>query len=306
VLNGRGLPQFPEWEPPFPASRDWRHPDGLGVRIWGVLSDRAPLRVPPDRLRPLRVDPALERVRRALLEEPADDETLQVLVLPEDADGSEWSDRVPEVPVLVEHAGGRPAVVPVHGGRQLRVRPGMHGRAVIRVWVSWDTVDQRFGEPKGEVVWVYPPNLERLDVPGEIESRLRGLKTPEVRELREALLARAEVAWMPEGSGAVPDNRIPDGRRAELVSRDHVWMRLNANASEVRAWASMALPGGVWIEREGAGRGDLEVLVPASVAAGAGGDAMPIRRWMDAHPWAVEFAGFSTRDLLCPLPEETR
>lgn len=303
LLNAAVLPQFPESELSAATSRVWRQEDGVGWRMLGLLSDKAPLRVPPERLRPLRVTDALETLRSFLLKHSAEGSTATALVVPEGEDPAEWSRRTPDIPVLIEPAGTWPDIVAAHGGRQIRVRPARFGRAVIRVWMNWDTVERRFGDPKAEVEWVRTPDLEKLELPDCAERRLRPLVDPPESDPETALLSRADLVLLPTETGDPAESTLIDALRVAAAPVDHAWLRVEVAAATLEAWRDLDLPGFAW-RGDAASSGTRTVLMPDVAAAGAGGAARPVREALDGGGFEPVWMEFTTRDLAVPLPEE--
>lgn len=300
LLNVANLPQFPEYRPAFAPVQIWRQADGVEVHVLGLLSDGAPLRIPPDRLRPLQVLPALATVRDYLTEHPIPDHALPVLVLPEEADPAAWSAWLPEFPLLIQPAGSQAKIVDVHNGRQLRVQPAQFGRSLIRVQLYWDTVTRSFRAPTAEAVWVQPPDLQGLPVPKAVRARLSPVEMERVRDWRTELMKHGQAALLPDGQSVRMVSQLPDAIRASAFPEDEAWIRLRVAAEIWQNWAAD------WqgdVIDQGRGRGEIEVLMTAQTAAGGGGTSLRIRRDLDQSALPLEWMPFTSRDLLLPLED---
>jgi hypothetical protein len=262
------LPQFPEAERGFQSVITTRHPDGGELRILGLLSEQAPLRIPAAKLRPLRVLPVTQTLRDVFTQDPSPG-GLTIVVLPERMSGSEASMLFPDAQVLVEQPGGAAQVIEVANGARLRVRPGRHGRSVIRVWARWNTVTKTFSAPKAEVVWVQPADYQKLILPDALIAALRDPVTFHPS-------AVAEVWWEPEVESMKEPSRRPDAVRAQRIPEDDVWMLAEVPADRWRVWRQVA--GERWTtELERMPRSP-RVAFPAGVAAGRGDWSCPIRQ----------------------------
>lgn len=302
LLNARPLPQFPEYQVPAPPFREWESSHGFRVRVMALLSETTPLRVPPHALRPLWVFDPESGLRERLASDPAPPDRFTAVALPAGADGSHWSKAFPDVRVLIEPAGARPNVIPLEGGRRLRVRPGLHGRAVIRVDIRWDTVARRFRNPHATVEWVRTPDLEPLDFPEDLVQRLRPL--PDWQEPDPDLifggLADYGNRWLAPDETEPPEepaNALPDARRVALAPTDTVWTRWRLTASERAALARLDLP--ATLDPLPGGTTDA-VLIPSRLAAGNGGDEdwMPLRRFLHGIGVQPDTLPLTSRDLL--------
>ncbi len=286
ALNLAMLPQFPSTDVPVPAFREVEQADELGFRFIGLLSDGAPLRVPPVCLRPLQVLPPETALRAHRIAHPTPDRRIPVVVIPEQADGAAWSRRFPGIPVLVEFPSGRPEVIEMSDGAQLRVRPGRHGRAVIRVTLRWDTVRGAFLPPQADIEWVRRPDLEALDLPAEAVQRLRPLPA-EALPVEPLSVANASVlapAGMLRTDTPTPGEvMLPDAWRIRLLETD-------------------TLPVGL---QQGVGESENEVWIPARLAAGNGGDAwLTLRQFLDEIQLTPERPVRSQRERLVPVTKE--
>lgn len=298
LLNAGILPQYPEAALPFPRLRSIQHPDGPMITVLGLLPADTPRRVPPSLLRPLRIlcpDESLMAILAELRTRPA----LPVLALPEGADAAEWSRRHPDIPLMIEAASPNPAVTALDNGRRFRVRPGIHGRAVIRVSLTWDTLQQTFTHLHAEVEWVNPPQSLPGDLPPELSRRLRTLpEVPDINTLRkdypESLLreAQADLVLMPRLTQRLPPHpQSPESWRVHIFPRDFAWIQVHAEPETLRHWLQRDLPGYEWI---GARRGATRILLPASAAAG------PLRTGVDSSRTPATIPPFTARSLLFP------
>lgn len=292
ISNAGILPQFPDAVLPVDRAWTWRHPDGGRIRVQGLMSDTAPLRVPADRLRPLQILPSTETARTSYLNQHAPG-VLEVLVLPEDADGAEGSRRFPDADIVVEFPTGAAAVVEVGKGKRLRVRPGRFGRSVIRAWAKWDTVTKTFSTPKAEVVWIPECDYTRIEVPAELAEILRSLE-PRVP------LAEVDVIWEPGLKRVEVPTLRPDSIRAQRVPEDDAWLLVEVPAAQWAEWAKVDGAGWTWI-REAKPRTP-RVLLPATVAAGRGDWDCPIRQDLLKGRVRGEWLEATTRDFLKPEP----
>lgn len=302
ALNVGILPQYPEVPNPLPTRQDLQHPDGPRMTVIGLLPADTPLRVPPALLRPLRILPpedALQTVMADLRASPA----FPLVALPEGTDPGEWSRRFPDLPLLIEPPSANPAVISLAEGRRLRVRPALHGRALIRVTLVWDTVRQTFAPPVAEVEWVRAPNLSLLDLPPGLALRLRPLpEAPEPADLRNAwidrLLARSEAdtALIPVlPTRPPPHPHSPESWRSHLFPWDFAWIPAVVDADTHRAWRRLDLPGYEWTgKRTGAAR----ILLPSPLAAGDGRSPHPFRQPRSSAFTPAPPPPFTARDLL--------
>jgi len=309
LTNLKILPQFPGADVSVPSQREWQHPDGFSIQMRGLLSEKAPLRIPPSQLRPLWVTDPVEHVQQEWVQAPAAETVFQVVVLPEQSDVVRMSDQFPEARILVEHAGGRPQVIPLDEGRRFRVRPGSVGRALIRVDIRWDTVQKEFRNPLAEVIWLRSPNLESLPLPPAMANRTRPLQfdTTERQELMTSEEVPADVffltgaeaemqtvdirivgrsPWWPPPEGEFGEVRFPDTQKL-FLGPDQVLMRIPLSKSEVSKLRTLDLPSAL-----GTGNTAQQsvLIVPAEWAAGNGGDGwMTLRRFLDGceHPFSV-------------------
>lgn len=300
LLNVTNLPQFPDYRPAFASLQIWRQADGIEVHVFGLLSDQAPLRIPPDRLRPLQVTPALAAIRQYLTEHPLPENAFPVLVLPEDADPSEWSAWVPEFPLLIQPAGAQAKSIEVRNGSQLRVQPARFGRALVRVQVYWDTVERRFRAPTAEVVWVKPPDLHGLDLPEEILKRLRPLENRPSPDWRENLMQYGDAALLPEEQARQIDSMLPDAQRVSVFPEDHAWLGVPVNKDIWNRWKA-AWPGPYMEDLPEGHRGEIKVLLPGHIAAGNGDGHSVIRKDLETLNLQTEWLPFTSRDLILPI-----
>jgi hypothetical protein len=292
ISNATILPQFPAVSLPVERDWTWAHPDGGTVRVQGLMSDTAPLRIPADRLRPLQILPSTETARTSYLNQHAHG-VLEVLVLPEDADGAEGSRRFPDADIVVEPPTGTAAVVEVGQGRRLRVRPGRFGRSVIRAWAKWDTVTRTFSSPKAEVVWIPACDYTRIEVPADL--------TESIRKLEPGFpINGVDVMWEPDLETVEVPTLRPDGIRAQRVPEDDAWMRVKVPAGQWREWA--AVEGARWTWIGDAGSRSPRVLLPARVAAGRGDWDCPIRQDILKGRVRGKWLEATTRDFLEPEP----
>lgn len=314
LLNVDLLPQYPEYPVPSVGVQGLRHPDGPEISVWGMLTPNAGLRVPPARLRPWRVTDAAASLRDHLPEVRAAS-GVHVLVLPEDVPIAEWSRQFPDFPVLVEPAGATASVIPLDDGKRIRVRPAVHGRAVVRVTVVWDSVSKSYGNPVGEVVWVRTPDLSGVALPEVLAARLRPLHpVPDADALRgedafrkalaNALLAEgdADVVLLPrwQRRDLLLADR-PEGWRVAWVPENDGWLRVEVSSELARTWMGDAGAAGDWFG-ELRRSSDPRVLLPAHTAAGGGGDTRHVRAGVDAFADTGVWMPFTTRDFL-PLPK---
>jgi len=291
LANVIPLPQFPEAEVPFPALLDWEQPDGVRVRVIGALSESAGLRIPLPLREPWALLAAREAVRSLVLENPFSPDTLGVLVIPEGEDVREWSNTMPDFPVLVTQPSAPARVISLDDGKRLRVTPGRGGRSVIRVEVFWDTVRREFRDPVGEVVWVQPADIEALELPDCATERLRILSGGETVSAVNRLLTEADAVWARGLSREVTLRGRPDARRAELVPEADAWLSVRLDRSTWRRWRE-ADPA-AWRTGAGAGGGATRVLVPARIAAGDGDWYSVIRQDLLSGELAAEWRTFA-------------
>ncbi|MGA0333799.1 MAG: hypothetical protein ACO3NW_07570 [Kiritimatiellia bacterium] len=301
LLNVGALPQFPEYVPGFDPVGIWRQADGAEIWVFRLLSEKSPLKIPPEKLRPLRIDPPVESLRRFLTEKPLPDHALGVLVLPEDAKGPEWSDLFPEFPVLVQNPGSQAKIIELNQGTQLRIQPARFGRELVRVQLYWDTVLRRFRNPKAETVWVNAPSLQGVELASELQQRLHPLREIPALDLEEALLQHADAAWLPEIKSMDWNSRLPDALRAGAVPEDHAWVRVEIPRRFLTRWQE-ELPDTQLVLAEKL-PDPCRVLLPAETVAGAGDWHSVIRQDLLAENFAREWMPFTTRDLLVPLGE---
>lgn len=304
ALNTGILPQYPDSHLPLAPTLTLRHPDGPVLTVIGLLPDTTPLLVPPPLLRPLRILPAETALQEQLPHLRAS-QTFPLVSLPEGSDPSAWSRAFPSLPLLIEPPANPPAVIPVRDGAQLRVRPALHGRALIRVHLTWDTVTQTFSNPSAEIDWVHTPDLSPFPLPPCARSRLLPLTDPpDLPSLRtdyiRRLLRHAEAAHalLPPWPDSPPDHpRVPELWRPHLFPRDFAWIRLEADAETLRLLREHAPPDHTWSSPPAPGS---RILLPAPLAAGLGGAALPLRRHLDTLPVPPEPLPLSARDLLFP------
>ena len=302
LLNVSSLPQFPDYEPAFSKVQVWEQADKIKVYGLGLLSDLAPLTIPPGRLRPLRILPALQTLRTYLNEHPLPDQVFPVAILPEDADPKEWSDRFPDIPLLILPVGSFPQIIETHQGRQLRIQPARYGRALIRVEIYWDTVTRSFSSPKAEVVWVKGPDLQGLELPECVRQRILPLKQlPEVK-LSEELLKHADAVLLPQRKPLGLSSLLPDAVRVSAVPQDDAWLKVWADRDVWKRWKEK--PGFQGVERSNLPRGGMEILVSAASAAGNGKWEDAIRQDLQKYDFKTEWMSFSSRDLVLPMPGE--
>ena len=304
LLNVTNLPQFPDYRPRFASLQIWRQADGVEVHVFGLLSDQAPLRIHPDRLRPLQVSPALAAIRQYLTEHPLPDNAFPVLVLPEDADPSEWSAWVPEFPLLIQAAGAQAKSIEVRNGSQLRVQPARFGRALLRVQVYWDTVERRFRDPTAETVWVNPPDLHGLDLPAEILQRLRPQENSSPPDWHQNLIEYGDAALLPEEQARQIDSMLPDAQRVSTFPEDHAWLRVQVSKDIWNRWKA-AWSGPHMDDLPDGHRGEIMVLLPGHIAAGNGDGHSLIRKDLETLDLQTEWLPFTSRDLILPLDEKT-
>lgn len=303
LLNITPLPQFPDHPIPTPPFRQWTSPHGFDLRFTALLPQNAPLLIPPHSLRPLKVLPPKTSLREFLASDPAPAKRFTVVALPPDADGGDWSRAFPDVPILIEPAGARPDVIPLDDGRRLRIRPGLHGRAVVRVDIRWDTVARQFRKPHASVEWVRSPDLEALDFPPALIPRLRPLPpSTKPTPLAEALAAYANRRLVPEQepSPTPPAGPLPDARRAAAAPADTVWTRWRLTPSERAALQRLDIPARLETLADGASEA---VLIPSRLAAGDGGNErwIPLRRFLDELDLQPDTLPLTSRELVLPL-----
>lgn len=299
LLNIGVLPQYPEAEVPIPPLRQLRHPDGPEITVLGLLPADTPRRVPPPLLRPLRILPPEVSLQNILAELRAS-AALPVLALPEGADPSTWSRTFPDIPLFIEPASANPAVIPLDNGRRYRIRPGTHGRAVIRVSLTWDTVQREYTNLFAEVEWVRPPDQNPPDLPPDLTRRLRLLpEAPTPADLRAAFIQRllergqADMALIPKLSTRPPPYpQSPESWRVHLFPRDVTWMLVHTDAETLRNWIRHDLPGHEWI---GPRTAATRILLPAPLAA-----APPFRDGLNTSRPPATPTPFTARDLLFP------
>ncbi|MDF3128598.1 hypothetical protein P0Y35_05270 [Kiritimatiellaeota bacterium B1221] len=300
LLNVDMLPQFPDETVPFSERGIWKQADGVEIHVFGLLSKQAPLRIPADRFRPLQVRDPLGEMRALLTDQPNSASVFPVLVLPEDAEGAEWSTRFPEIPVLILPPGGQSKVIEVQEGKQLRVQPAKFGRSLIRVQIYWDTVTRTFRNPTAEVVWVNAPDLQGLDLPDRIKNRLHPVSEPPENHLGVALLRKADGVLLPKMKSLKFASKLPDAVRVSAVPEDDAWLRVQVPASVWRQWRQV--PETIFFERENLGD-EVEVLVSAKLVAGNGDWHSVIRQDLLTHDFHGEWMSFTSRDLILPLEE---
>ncbi|MDA3875416.1 MAG: hypothetical protein PF795_15825 [Kiritimatiellae bacterium] len=298
-LNVAALPQFPDQEPEFPPDRGWEQADGARIRVVGLLADGAPLRVPSAKLHPFQVLPSIPSLRDFLTEQPIEPSMLSVLALPEQGDPTEWSRLAPDFAVLIAPPSTRPQVVTLRDGKQLRVTPGLHGRALIRVQLYWDTVERRFRDPKAEVVWMRLADVEALDLPECVVRRLRPVDAGSPEKLLESLLEHADAVWFPDETSEPGDSRLPDAQRVAMVPEDDAWLRVSLEDADWRRWRD--LPDAKWRWMGEVSGSEVRVLLPARVAAGEGDWQSTIRRELVEREFQQEWMPFSTRELAVPI-----
>ena len=286
VTNVGLLPQFPDQQLPLNPSWEWTHPDGGSLRVLSAWSDQLPLHVPSDRLRPLMVTPAMEGIRSMYIK-PHD--ALEVLVIPEGEDGSVWSKTFPDADVVILPPGGAPRVIEVAKGNRIRVRPGMHGRSVIRVWAKWDTVEKTFSSPKAELVWVRQPDYAKIDLSEELSALIRELGSGDV-------LKDVDVIWMPEVKRMKTETTRPDGIRAQRVPQDDSWMIVQVPSAHWSEWKKV--PGARWRWLSDSKPRSPRVALPARVVAGRGVWDCPIRQGILTGDVTGTWLPTTTRDLL--------
>lgn len=298
VSNVSRLPQFPDYEPSFAPSHIWKQADGVEIHSFGLLSLQAVLRIPPDRLRPLQILDPLEFMRGWLTEHPISGSVLPVLALPENADASEWSTRFPEIPVLILPPGTRPKITGVHGGSQLRVQPARFGRALIRIQLYWDTVEQKFRNPTAEVVWVRAPDLQGLNLSPDVVKHLRPLNSVPDLNLEKTLLSYADAVLLPEIDSLDMGSRLPDAIRVGTVPEDQTWLKTRVPRSVWNRWKQ--LPDFKVLEA-GNLPAEVEVLITGQTLAGNGDWHSPIRQELLSGEYDWTWMPFTSRDLLLSL-----
>ncbi|GEM_PF-1465807 len=287
LSNLNVLPQFPKQDIPVPASREWKHPDGFSIRMMGLLSGKAPLRIPPSQLRPLRVMDPARHLQQSWVRNPPASNACHVVVLPEKTDVKELSHQLPEAMVLVEPVGGRPQVVELEKGARLRVRPGEFGRALIRVDIKWDTVRKTFLNPRAEVVWVREPNLERFELPPSLVERVR----PYVPVVTEGTIAvyvpssdlprtysftPTSESW--RGPRRLYPGNFHDADKLNFYGQDHVILRIRMSPADMKELKSLKLPLQLSVGKEPV------LTVYSDFASGNGGDEwMVLRNFLDAR-----------------------
>lgn len=293
ITNAGILPQFPDTKLPTKHTWEWTHADGGQVRLLSAWSDGLPLTVPADKLRPLQVLPAVETIRTSYLQPSS---ALQVLVMPEGTSGPEWSQMFPDADVVVEPPGGRSQVIEVADGERIRIRPGMHGRSVIRVWARWDTVTKTFAPPKAEVVWVSPCEYNEISLPEELAEQIRTFPEHE-------LPPKTEMIWDPIFRSMKTPSTRPDAVRAQLVPQDEAWFLATVPASRWAEWKHVE--GSGWRAVSASQTRSPRVALPAHVVAGRGKVDCPIRK--DIHHGSVqgEWLSLTTRDLISRLETTT-
>jgi hypothetical protein len=305
------LPQFPGGKNPFAESRSLRSADGLPVRVVGLLAEDAPWFIPPQRLQPLRVLEPRARLAQALPVWRAGGPEVRVLALPERADAAEWSLSQPDFDILVLPAAAPAEVVPIDGGRRWRVRPAPHGRALIRVLVSWDTVSRSVTTLEAAVEWIPKPDLEGREWPPALRDRLRPLyPAPEAgrwpnESAARAFLADSLLRKLEAHAVLVPELRrndvdvptLADSWKVAWLPRDQAWVKLTADAPVARAWTEKAWLGHHWHVRELPRVGPVTVLLPAELAARS------FRNELDQP--AAEILPWTIRDFL-PQPESRK
>lgn len=304
ALNAGILPQYPEEALPWSPDITLDHPDGARIHLLGLLPENTPLRVPPPLLRPLKIRSPQEEMKSRL---PAlrTSGAFLILALPEEGDPADWSRDFPDIPLFIEPASSQPAVIPLDEGRRLRVRPGLHGRAVIRVTLVWDTVRQRFSNPVAEVEWVRPPDLRPLRIPSAMADALRPLPhEPAPGERRQiwidTLLQRgnADTALIPVLPDRPPPYPLaPESWRLHFFPEDFVWIPVDVDAEIHRSWRREDFPGHEWTGRQ---TGPVRILLPAPLAAGGTEDTRLLRRPPSASFFPSPPTPFTARDLLFP------
>ena len=262
------LPQFPLAERGFQSVIHHRHPDGGSLRILGLVSEQAPLRIPATNLRPLQVLPVQATLRDLFTTQSAKG-TLTVVVLPEGFNGSEASKLFPDAQVVVEPAGGKAQVVDVAEGSRIRVRPGRHGRSIIRVWARWNTVSKTFSAPKAEVVWVNPAEYEGLTLPASLIALLRNTIVFSPSQV-------ADVWWNPSQRPMKEPTRRPDAIRAQRLPEDDAWRVAEVPMDRWREWKQVE--GARWTTDLQDVPRSPRVAFPAFIAAGRGNWECPIRQ----------------------------
>ncbi len=300
LLNIGRLPQFPQAPIPFENSRVWEQADGLRIRAVGLLSEKAPLRIPPTELQPFRVLPLQASLNEALPRWRAEPPAFPVLFLPDDSSPDD-STLYPDFTVLVMPASARPEVISLDDGKRLRVTPGRNGRALIRVDISWDNVTGRFSPPHAEVVWVRAADPASLPLPDCARAPLRPV-TPPTRSLAEVLSSEAELLLIPNPPSSPKTlSQLPDTLRALHVPVDHRWVRATLPSATARSWSEREIPGHRWVGAAGSGR-ETRVLLPDQVAAGLGGLTLEFRRVLDDPETHSEVLPLSSRERLVPIP----
>lgn len=303
LLNVSNLPQFPDYRPAFSKKQVWKQADGVEIHTYGLLSDQAPLRIPSDRLRPLRVMPALSGIREELTVATMPDHVFPVLVLPEGADGKEWSDRLPEIPILILPSQKQARIIDTHGGTQLRIQPAAYGRSIIRVQLYWDTIERRFSSPKAEVVWVNAPEFQDVDLPIGLKNRIRPIEHVHVTDIGDELLKHADVVFAPEVKKLGIDSRLPDAIRVSQVPKDYAWVKVVTDSKTLERWKADGIP--KIFEGPSSSNREVEILMTAEIAAGNGEWDSVIRQDLLSGNYPYEWMPFTSRDLVLPLKENT-
>lgn len=294
LLNAKALPQFPDYTPAFPPVQIWHQADGVEVHIFGLLSDKAPLRIPPNRIRPLQVTAALASLRQYLTEHPLPENAFPVLVLPEDADPGQWSKWLPEFRLLIQSAGSSAKVIALQNGAQLRVQPARFGRAIIRVQVYWDTVEKRFRNPTAESVWVQSPDLHGVALPRGVVERIRPVEKSDAGDWTDKLMTYGDAALLPEVQTHPIDSKLPDALRVSAFPEDHAWMKVRVSVDQWKRWKqAWQSPSFDILTDRG---GEVEVLLPAEAAAGDPDSV--IRKDLETMNLETEWMPFTSRDFI--------
>jgi hypothetical protein len=304
ALNAGTLPQYPEFDKPFPSRRTLQHPDGPEITVIGLLAKDSPLRVAPPLLRPLKILPPEESLK-SFMTDLRTTSAFPIVILPEHTNPADWSRLFPEVPLFVEPASANPAVIPLEDGKRLRVRPGLNGRAVIRVTLVWDTVDRTFSAPSADIEWVRNPDLSGFALSPDARKRLTLLRSPpELQTLQESLSLRllekgdADTALLPRiPSTPPPHPLLPESWRVHLFPEDFRWVRISIDAETHRRLRSETPAGHSWAGRQS---GPVRLLLPAPLSAGSGGGSLEFRESMDTSRTPPRLLPFTARDLIFP------
>ncbi|GEM_PF-4820266 len=299
LLNLKALPQFPGTSSALPSEIRLSHPDGPEICIQALLHPQAGRQLLPQALQPWQVTDPLPMLAKHA---PGSGKEFPVLMLAEGASAREASRNFPGFPLMIEAPGATPAIQELDQGKRLRVRPARHGRALIHVELTWDSVTRSYATPEAEIVWLRTPALEELEVPKELFPQLRPCPPP-TQQLSQRLQGQSDLILLPKKNRPLPRNPgLPHALRLHLAPENRVWVKLECPVTPLRSLRNLPSEEWQWLG-EMPGAGLCSVILPADLLAGAAHGGFSAREILSHPDSRIEVLELRSRDWLLPLED---